>query len=212
MDPKTLRLYLIVDADGRYDDLTDRVRAACSKGDVTLVQLRSKGLDARAQVDLTRDLARTLTVPVLVNDRVDIAFVAGAAGVHVGQTDIHPEDAHAIIGQSGLVGLTVRSVTEARAAPLGSLDYVSIGGVFSTSTKSDAAEPIGLDGLREIAEVLKARDARMPLCAIAGMTAERAGDVVRQGVDGVCVASAILGADDPAAAAAEIADAVRAAL
>ncbi len=208
MDAKTLRLYLIIDADGGYDDLTERVRVACSGGDVTMVQMRSKGLDARAQVDLTRDLVRTLSAPVLVNDRVDVAFAAGAAGVHVGQGDIHPEDAHAMIGQAGLVGLTVRSVLEARAAPLSALDYVSIGGVFPTQTKSDAAEPIGLDGLAEIVGVLRERDARMPLCAIAGMNAERAGEVVRQGVDGICVSSAILGADDPAAAAAAIAAAL----
>ena len=209
MDPKTLRLYLIVDADGSYDDVAERTRAACSGGAVTLVQMRSKRLDARAQVDLVRELASGLSVPVLVNDRVDVAFVAGAAGVHVGQTDIHPEDAHHIIGQAGLVGLTVRDVREARAAPLSALDYVSIGGVFATRTKADAADPIGLDGLAEIVRVLRERDSRMPLCAIAGMTAERAGDVLATGVDGICVSSAILGADDPAEAASRFAEAMR---
>lgn len=211
MNPNALSLYLIADADAVPEGLADRVRAACSGGDVTLVQLRAKSLDARAQVDLARDLIRSLGVPVLTNDRVDVAFAAGAAGVHVGQTDIHPEDAHAVIGQDHLVGLTVRSPVEARAAPLEALDYISIGGVFETGTKSDAAAPVGLDGLAEIVSILRARDPKMPLCAIAGMTAERAGDVIAAGVDGICASSAILQADDPAAAAAALAAAVRAA-
>lgn len=204
MDPKTLGLYLIVDADADHGDVVDRVRAACSAGAVTLVQMRSKTLSARAQVDLTRELARSLAVPVIVNDRADVAIAAGATGVHVGQDDLHPEDAHAVMGHDALVGLTVRSVREARDAPLASLDYVSVGGVFATTTKHDAAAPIGLDGLAEIAGVLRQRDRAMPICAIAGMNAERAPGVLEAGVDGLCVSSAILNAEDPAAAAAEI--------
>ena len=201
MKVSALRLYLIADADGAYPDLAERVRAACSGGHVTLVQVRSKSLSARVQVALTRDLGAGLEVPVLVNDRADVAVASGAAGVHVGQSDLAPADARAIVGSNGIVGLTVRSLDEARDAPLDMLDYVSIGGVYATRTKHDAAEPIGLDGLSRIAALLRERDPSMPLCAIAGMNAERAPDVLAAGVDGVCVSSAILAAPDPAEAA-----------
>lgn len=211
IDPSLLRLYLLVDADAALPDLVDRAAAACGPDGATLVQMRSKTLDARHQVDLTRELVSRLPCPVLVNDRVDVAHAAGAAGVHLGQSDIHPEDAHAILGHHGIVGLTLHTENHARSAPLSALEYVSIGGVFATRTKTDPVEPIGVEGLKSLAAIVRDRDAAMPLCAIAGISADNAPSVMAAGLDGVCVSSAILTADDPGEAARAVRRAVEAA-
>jgi len=140
-------------------------------------------------------------VPLLINDRVDVALAAEADGVHIGQDDMAAEDARLLLGRNAIIGLSIKSVAQAQAAPLEHLDYVAIGGVFATTSKGNTDPPIGLDGLRSIAQRIRARAPDFPICAIAGINESNAADVIAAGADGVSVISALSLAHNPAAAA-----------
>ena len=202
VNPVDLRLYAIVDPERtRGRPLPDLARAAAAGG-CTLIQYRDKHGDGRTLVETARALKAALAgtgVPLLVNDRVDVALAGGADGVHLGQDDMSVRDARALLGPRAIIGLTLK--TPAHAAALGQepADYGCIGGVFATASKDNPEPPIGLDGL---AAVLAAgRGAGVPLGAIAGIDAGNAGLVVGTGADGVAVISAIFNADDVAGAA-----------
>jgi thiamine-phosphate pyrophosphorylase len=199
-----LRLYALVDpqrAGGHgLPDLARRVVA----GGATLVQLRDKLGSTREMVERARAIKAAIAgsgVPLLVNDRVDVALAAGADGVHVGPDDMAPADARALLGPDAIVGLSVKTVAQAEAAPLHLLDYVCIGGVFATVSKDNTSAPIGVDGMRPILAAVRARSADFPAGAIAGIDASNAAEVVAAGVDGVAVISALSLPADPAAAA-----------
>jgi thiamine-phosphate pyrophosphorylase len=143
-------------------------------------------------------------VPVLINDRVDVALASGAAGVHLGQEDMPAEIARRLLGVEAIVGITVRSEEEAREAPVDQADYVGVGGVFSTVSKDNPTPPIGLAGLTRLAAVLRRRRPGIPIVAIAGIDALNAADIVAAGADGVAVISALALAEDAKAAAREL--------
>jgi len=151
-------------------------------------------------------------VPLIVNDHVDVALAAQADGVHVGQEDMAVEEARARLGPGPFVGLSVRTVEQAAAAPLALLDYVGIGGVYATTSKVSGKSPIGLDGLRQVVQVFRHRIGNFPACGIAGITAENAEAVIAAGADGVCVISALSHPPDPQGAARELRTVVDAAL
>jgi thiamine-phosphate pyrophosphorylase len=201
-----LRLYALIDpavAGGRT--LTDLARRIA--GSATLVQMRDKHGSTRAMVEEARALRAVLepkNIPLLVNDRVDVALAAEADGVHIGQDDMAPEDARLLLGRSAIIGLSVKTVEQAKVAPLDTLDYVAIGGVYGTTSKDNTAAPIGIDGLRTIVQVIRARDPHYPICAIAGINSTNAADVIAAGADGVAVISALSLASDPAAAAQDL--------
>lgn len=204
MNPVDPRLYLVLGPDDCADPA--EVAAAAVAGGVTLVQLRAKQASSREFLALARRTLDALAgsgVPLLINDRVDIALAAGAAGVHIGQDDLPAAEARRLLGRDAIIGLTVRSRAEAETAPLELLDYVSIGGVFATRSKDNPDPPIGLRGLAEIATLLRRRG-DLPLCAIAGIDTDRAGAVLGAGVDGIAVVSAITAAADPVQAAREL--------
>ena len=211
-----LRLYALVDperANGRaLDDLARRVVA----GGATLVQLRDKHGATRRLVEEARAIKQALGasgVPLLVNDRVDVALAAGADGVHVGQDDMTVADARRLLGERAIIGLSVKTPAQAREAPLDLLDYVAIGGVFATTSKDNPDPPVGAEGLRAIAGIVRSRTAKkMPIAAIAGIDQRNAGDVIAAGADGVAVISALSMTADPAAAARELRAAVDRAL
>jgi thiamine-phosphate pyrophosphorylase len=199
-----LRLYAIVDpehAGGRpLPDLAKLVAA----GGATLVQLRDKVSDTRAMIDTARAVKAALApfgVPLLVNDRVDVALAAGADGVHVGQTDMAPADARRLLGPKAIIGLSINTEALAEAAPIELLDYVGIGGVYATISKQQKKPPIGVDGLRRIVGVFQRRKPNFPSCAIAGINAANAGATIAAGTDGVSVISALSLASDPTVAA-----------
>lgn len=210
-----LRLYAIIDpevAGGRT--LPDLARLLASGG-ATLVQLRHKNRDTRVMVEDARAVREVLQpsgIPLLVNDRVDVALAAGAAGVHIGQEDMTAEDARRLLGPRAIIGLTIKTVAQAEAAPIELIDYAGIGGVFSTSSKNNVSSPIGLAGLGGIIEVLRRRAPKMPVCGIAGITPANAADVIAAGADGVSVISALSLQSDPAAAARNLRAIVDAAL
>ena len=110
-------------------------------------------------------------VPLLINDRVDVALAAGADGVHVGQTDMTAEDARRLLGRDAIIGLSISTVALAEAAPIDLIDYVGIGGVYGTMSKEQKKPPIGVEGLARIVDAFRPRNPTFPTCAIAGINA-----------------------------------------
>ncbi|MGX1096002.1 thiamine phosphate synthase [Amorphus sp. MBR-141] len=202
-----VRVYVILDpehAGGR--PLAELARAAVDGG-ATLLQYRDKTAESGELVATARAILSAIEgtgVPLLINDRIDVALAAGADGVHVGQTDMAPDDARRLLGPDPIVGLTVRSMAEAEAVPADLVDYVGIGGVFATTSKQNRNAPIGLAGLAEICTFLDTRAPDLGRVAIAGITADTAAAVVDAGAHGVAVISAVSAAPDPAAAAAAL--------
>lgn len=210
-----LRLYAIADpAVSPAERLSDLV-AATIAGGTTLVQLRDKHGDTRtliAQAEALLAVTRPGNVPLLINDRVDVALAVGAEGVHLGQDDMPARTARRLLGPDAIIGLTIKNENEVAAAPLDVVDYLAIGGVFATTSKDNPAPPIGLNGLKRIAAASRARRPNLALCAIAGITAETAGAVVEAGVDGVSIISALFRSADPEGAARALLTAVDRAL
>jgi len=200
-----LSVYLVLGPDAL--DGVGIVRAGVAGG-VSLVQWRDKSGSTADQVAAVRRLVEASSAPVLVNDRADVALAAGAAGVHVGHGDLDPWQARRIVGEEAIVGLTVHTMEEAEAADGAPIDYASVGGVFETTSKTNAHPPIGIEGFRAIAERMR-RHRPLPVCAIAGITPERARALAQAGASGVAVMSAVTKAGDPGAAAAALAAAVR---
>jgi thiamine-phosphate pyrophosphorylase len=191
-----------------------RALAAAPPGAVA-VQLREKDLGGRDLLRLAeevRAVTRAAGAALLVNDRVDVAKASGADGVHLGQEDMSVVTARDILGPVPFIGLSVKTVEQARAVPLGIVDYVGIGGVFGTTSKTNTSRPIGPDGLARIVGVFRERIGNFPTCGIAGITAANAAQVIAAGADGVSVISALSRAPDPTAAARELRAIVDAAL
>lgn len=198
-----LRLYAIVDPEHAAGRALPELARKAAEGGATLVQLRDKRPDTRAMVAEARAIKVALAplrVPFIVNDRVDVALAAGADGVHVGQEDMEVADARRLLGPQAIVGLSVKTLADARTAPLEHLDYVAVGGVFPTTSKDNPTH-IGADGLRQIAAAVRARAPGFPVCAIAGITEANAAEVIAAGADGIAVISALSFAPDPADAA-----------
>jgi len=215
MEQLDLRLYAIVDPENSGGHgLVDLARAVAAGG-ATLVQLRDKVSDTAHMIEEARALKAALApfgVPLIVNDRVDVALAADADGVHVGQEDMGAAQARGMLGPAPFIGLSVRTVEQAAAAPLGLIDYVGIGGVYATASKTSGKSPIGLDGLRKVVRVFRDRIGNFPACGIAGITAANAEPVIAAGADGVCVISALSHRPDSQAAARELRAVVDAAL
>jgi len=204
-----LSVYLVTDrplCGGRA--LIDVVAEAAAGG-ATLVQLREKEAGTREFVELARAVKKALApfgVPLLVNDRLDVALACGADGVHAGQKDMHPSDARAILGPDAIIGLSVETPELARAARDFPVDYLGAGPVFPTATKADAAPVLGLSGLGEVVGL-----AGRPVVGIGGIGPANAMEVLRAGAHGVAVVSALCAASSPREAARELLQLVRAA-
>jgi len=203
-------LYLVTDPElARGRRLTDVVGAAVWGG-VTLVQLRDKHAGGRALLETACTLKSVLDplgVPLLVNDRVDVAHAAGA-GCHVGQSDLPTAAARAILGPDAILGVSLDDPAQARAIDPEQVDYVAHGPFAATATKADAGGPTGAEGL-----AATRRLTGLPLIAIGGIDARNAAAAIRAGAAGVAVVSAIMASPAPAAASRELraaVDAVRA--
>ena len=195
---EVLRLYLVTDQPSlRARPLADVVQAAVLGG-VTCVQLREKNASSRefhAQACMLMDLLRPHGIPLIVNDRIDIALACGAQGVHLGQSDLSPNAARRLLPPEVFIGWSVETqahVAQSQALPV---DYLGVSPVFATATKTDTARPWGLDGLRQ----LRSQTA-LPLVAIGGIHAGNAAATLQAGADSLAVVSAICAADDPRAA------------
>jgi thiamine-phosphate pyrophosphorylase len=207
-----IAVYVLLDPEHAGGHTLPELASAAARNGCSLLQIRDKRGPARDMIARTKaciDAVAGTGVPVVVNDRVDVAIAAGAAGVHVGQADIPPEAARAMLGADAIVGLTVKSEAHVRAAPRDAVSYFGIGGVFATRTKDNPNPPIGLGGLRNLVETARASGFAGPLAGIAGIDTSNAADVVAAGADGVCVVNAVSAAGDPGAAVAELVRIVR---
>ncbi|EJW09791.1 Thiamin-phosphate pyrophosphorylase [Rhodovulum sp. PH10] len=198
--PVDLRLNAIVDparAGGR--SVVDLARAV-AQGGATLVQLRDKLGSTRRMIDQARAIKAVLAplgIPLVVNDRVDVALAANADGVHLGPDDMEVSDARALLGPGRIIGHSVKSVAQAEAVPVEVIDYVGIGGVYATLSKDNPNPPMGPQGLAAIVAVLKARAPGLPAEGIAGIDATNAAEVIEAGAEGIAVISALSLAADP---------------
>jgi thiamine-phosphate pyrophosphorylase len=207
VDPALLRLYLVTDRDlagGR--PLGDIVLAAV-RGGVTMVQIREKQTATRSFIEQGRSLKQLLSscgVPLIVNDRVDVALAIGADGVHVGDDDMPCTMARQLLGPGAIIGRSLLAAPDAEAA---AADYFAASPVFATGTKPDAGPGLGLAG---VAALRRAVD--RPLIGIGGIDRHNARAVIEAGADGVAVVSAIIAAEDPQAAARALREAMAGAL
>ncbi|SJZ41610.1 thiamine-phosphate pyrophosphorylase [Trichlorobacter thiogenes] len=175
------------------------VVAEAVAGGVTCVQLREKTCSTRQFLDealALKALLQPLRVSLIINDRVDIAMAVGADGVHLGQSDMPISHARHLLGPDCLIGISAESVQDALAAEQQGADYIGISPVFSTPTKTDTAPALGLNGIRQIRELV-----RIPLVGIGGINLTNARQVIAAGADGVAVVSAIMAAESPRQAA-----------
>jgi thiamin-phosphate kinase len=197
---RALRFYFITDHQAPDFSTLDQVRAAL-QGGAGFVQYRHKKFQLSDFEELRRirDLCRTNGVPLVVNDNVLLAKAIEADGVHLGQEDGNPREARGILGPAALIGISVSTLDELERTDLVPCDYVGSGPVYATGTKADAKAVRGITGLQEIVT----RTA-LPVVAIGGITAARAGDCLRAGAAGVAVISAVSRAADPVAAAARL--------
>jgi thiamine-phosphate pyrophosphorylase len=195
-------LYLVTDRGlSRGRSTYDIVRAAVAGG-VTCVQLREKDCPTRTFIDearLLKAILDPLGIPLIINDRLDVALAVGAAGVHLGQQDMDIIDARRLVGPELIIGISAESLEDALRAEAQGADYIGISPVFATATKNDTAVPLGLDGIRRIRAAV-----RLPLVAIGGITIDNAAAVMAAGADGIAVVSAIVTAVCPRSTAAAL--------
>lgn len=195
-------LYLVADADyaaGR--DLAALVEAAVAGG-VTVVQLRAKSLAGGPFVELGFEIAKRLAgkgIPLLVNDRLDIALACGASGAHLGQEDMPVPLARRLLGPAATIGVSVNTPEEARRAEREGADYVGAGPAYATTTKETALPVLGPEGIGRVR-----RATRLPVVAIGGISPGNAAEIRMAGADGVAVVSAVLGAPNAQRAAEEL--------
>ncbi len=169
------------------------------EGGVTIVQLRAKEMSTRQFVDIGERLLgclKPLGVPLIINDRVDIAHAIKADGVHLGQSDLGVSEARAILGTQAIIGLSVETMEQAQTAEIEEVDYLAASPVFFTKTKQDCAESWGLKGLQQLCAF-----SSYPIIAIGGINHSNHDAVWKCGVHGIAVVSAIFDADDPKCAA-----------
>lgn len=182
-------LYLVTDRNIlKNRDLKDEVENAI-KGGVTLVQLREKecgGKDFLKYAIEVKEITDKYNIPLIINDRVDIALAIDAAGVHVGQNDIPAKVVRELIGKNKVLGISASNLEEAKKAVEDGADYLGVGAIYSTSTKKDAKN-VKLNMLKEIRDNIK-----IPIVAIGGIDKNNAKEVIECNIDGIAVVSAIL--------------------
>jgi len=193
MDRVDLRLLAI--AGPPFVDASSMMHAcrAAEAGGVTAVQVRLKETPAGVTLRVTEQLIATLSIPVYVNDRADIAVAAGAHGVHLGAGDLAPSSVRLFAGPVMKIGASVGTHAEAESAQREPVDYWSTGSIFRTQSKSDAGEPIGVEGFKELAG---RAPSGVPVIAIGGISASNAASVLEAGAQGIAVISAIFGTAD----------------
>ncbi len=188
------RLYVILDAALLTVPESECAQELVDAG-VRLLQYRNKKASACELFECSKRLSSLLTpqdVTFVVNDRADVAWAAGASGVHVGQEDLEAEAARAVIGTGKLLGVSTHTLEQFERAEASSADYIAVGPVFSTSTKANPDPVVGIELIRRV-RVLTDK----PIVAIGGITLERAGEVIQAGADSVAVVSNILLAPNP---------------
>lgn len=197
-----ITLYFVTDSTGiEVAKLPDIVEKAC-KGGVTLVQLREKDRCGRDFLSLARQVKKVTdkyNVPLIINDRVDIALACDAAGVHVGNEDIPVADVRKLIGPEKIIGATAKSIEQAVNAQKAGADYLGVGAIFPTSTKETILTDI--ETLKKIC-----KEVTIPVCAIGGINYDNCYVLEKSGIAGIAVVSAIVKSPDPEKATRELAE------
>jgi thiamine-phosphate pyrophosphorylase len=201
LDPAVLRLVAITD--GLHGDTENLVKRCCEavEGGATCIQLRLKDVSAKELASIARAVMSQLTVPLIINDRADVAIAVGAAGCHLGADDVPVSAVRKLAPVPFIIGCSVGTDAEVSAAT--GADYAGIGPVFTTSTKPDAGKAIGVEGFRKLASQLS-----IPCVGIGGITADTAKSIIDAGAAGVAVVSSIFSARDVKSAATSIARAI----
>ena len=197
-------LYLVTDRDLSRGRATLEIVRAAVAGGVSCVQLREKNCSTaefiREALEI-RDFLGSRGIPLIINDRLDVALAVAADGVHLGQTDMPYQMARDIAGADFLIGISAESLEDAIEAAGQGADYLGVSPIYETPTKTDTAPALGLSGLRAIREAVD-----IPLVGIGGLNRDNAASVIASGADGVAVVSAIVSADDPQSAARQLRD------
>ncbi len=195
-------LYLVTDRMLSKGRPTEFIVEQAVKGGVTMVQLREKkgtSLEFVEQALRIKKILASFHVPLIINDRLDVALAVDADGLHIGQEDMPYDIARRILGKDKIIGLSVETVEQAEKANRLDVDYIGLSPIFVTDTKPELANQLGLEGIRKIASV-----SNHYIVAIGGMKAKNAAGVLRAGANGIAVVSGIVSADDPLEAAREI--------
>lgn len=202
MNRETLRLYLVTDRSLSLGRTLEEIVTEAVAGGVTIVQLREKEAQTGEFIQLAQRLMEILKpydVPLIINDRIDVALAVDADGVHIGQSDMPYETARKLLGPDKIIGLSVENLEDVLKANESDVDYIGISPVFATPTKTDTAKPFGIIGLKDAVRL-----SVHPTVAIGGMNRNTAAEVMKTGCDGIAVVSAISSAESPSAAAAEL--------
>lgn len=197
--PFDLSLYLITDAELCAEFGLEKTVEAAIQGGITMVQLRDKYASDEQMIAQAKRLKAMLSgsgVPLIINDRLNVALASQADGLHVGQSDTAVQEARNTLGQHAIIGLSINTPAQLQEAPVELLNYVGLGPVFATGSKQDHAQPIGFDGLARLANACQ-----LPSVAIGGLKAEHMAQVKAAGANGIAVISAICGQPDPRLAA-----------
>ncbi len=197
-------MYFITDSTNyTEDEFLYRVEEAC-KGGVTLIQLREKESTTREYLSLAEkvhEITRKYDIPLIIDDRVDVALAVNAEGVHVGQSDMPVNIARKLMGGDKIVGATAKTVPQAIEAYEQGADYLGVGAIYPTTTKVKTVLT-SVDTLKEIVKAVPIR-----VNAIGGLNKDNIHVLKDSGIDGICVVSAIMKADNPCAAARELREA-----
>ena len=205
LDRKQLRLYLVTNSDGKSEEEFLKALEEAIEGGVSFVQIREKNKTTAEYIDLVNkalEITRKHNVPLVVDDRVDVVLATGADGVHVGRDDMPVETARKILGKDKIVGATTKTVEQALAAYKAGADYLGVGAIYPTTTKVKTVLT-STDTLNDICNAVP-----IPANAIGGLNKDNLGVLKGIPIAGVCVVSAIMKADDPRKAAAELVKAI----
>ncbi|WP_273476129.1 thiamine phosphate synthase [Methanobrevibacter woesei] len=189
-----LSLYLVTDKRNKTDDEFLKIIEEAIKGGTTVVQIREKEgetLDFYNLALKVKEITSKYNVPLIVNDRIDVALAIKSEGVHIGQTDMPADVVRSLIGDEMILGVSASTVKEARKAEKDGADYIGTGAVFPTATKDDAPS-ITKDDLKEVTGSIN-----IPTVAIGGITLENASELAGTGISGISVVSAIMNSEDP---------------
>lgn len=197
-----LSLYLVTDRNLTLNRPLLEVVEQAVKGGVTVVQLREKDCSSKAffeEAVKLKKLLSTYDIPLIINDRLDIALAVDAEGLHIGQHDIPYPIARKLLGKEKVIGLSVESLKDLEVANGWDVDYIGLSPVFDTSTKTDTATALGLEGVRELTRISK-----HPSVGIGGIDRYNAASIIQAGADGLAVVSAIMSQPNPLEAAKEL--------
>ncbi len=200
-------LYLVTDRTLSLGRPLSYVVEEAILGGVTIVQIREKDCSITEFVALAKELKKITqkyNIPLLINDRVDVALAIGADGVHLGQSDFPYSEARLLLGADAIIGLSVENFAQVETANHLAPDYLGVSPIFSTPTKTDTIIEWGLDGLNKIKDMTK-----LPLVAIGGINKFNTSDIIEAGADGIAVVSAICSAANPRQSASELKEIVK---